>query len=82
MLYSPGTENWLKILSRYIDQSQGSLDWLSATVERGDWDVYQASVMIAAGVLDLGGDLFWAYTDYTKTGLHDTSVLYDNWLNG
>jgi len=66
----------------YIDQSQGSLDWLSTTVERGDWDVYQTSIMVAAGVLNFGDDLFWAHTEYTKIGLHDTSLLYDNWLSG
>lgn len=67
---------------RYIDQSQGSQDWLGATVERGDWDVYQTSVTVATGILDLGDDLFWAYTEYTRAGLYDTSLLYDNWLNG
>lgn len=69
-------------LFSYIDQSRGSLDWLSATVERGDWDIYQASIVVAAGVLDFGEDLSWTYTEYTRTGLHDTSLLYDNWLNG
>jgi len=67
---------------RYIDQYQGSLDWPSTTVERGDWDVYQTSVMIAAGLLDLEDDLFWVYTEYTKTTSYDTSLFYDNWLNG
>ena len=67
---------------RYIDQYQGSLDWPSTTVERGDWDVYQISVMTAAGLSDLEDDLFWVYTEYTKTGSYDTSLFYDNWLNG
>lgn len=40
------------------------------------------SVMTAAGALELEDDLSWAYTEYTKTGSHDTSLLYDNWLNG
>lgn len=38
--------------------------------------------MVAAGVLNLGDDLFLAYTEYTRAGLHDTSLLYDNWLSG
>ena len=67
---------------RYIDQYQGSLDWPSTTVEKGDWDVYQTSVFTAAGVSDPEDDLFWTYNEYTKIGSHDTSLLYDNWLNG
>lgn len=39
------------------------------------------SVMVAAGASDLEDDLFWVYTECTKTGSHDTSLLYDNWLN-
>jgi len=38
--------------------------------------------MVAAGSPDLEDDLFWVYTEYTKTGSHNTSLLYDNWLNG
>jgi hypothetical protein len=72
----------LKSSFRYIDQYQGSLDWPSATVERGDWDVYQTSVMVAAGASVLEDDLFWVYTEYTQMGSHNTSLLYDNWLNG
>lgn len=71
-----------KVFSRYIDQYQGSLDWLGATVERGDLDVYQTSIMVAAGASGVEDDLFWMYAEYTKIGSHDTSLLYDNWLNG
>lgn len=66
----------------YIDQYQGSLDWLGATVERGDWDVYHTSIMVAAGMSEPGDDLFWVYTEYTKAGSHNTSLFYDDWLNG
>ena len=73
---------YLKCIFRYIDQYQGSLDWPSATVERGDWDVYQTSIMVAAGAPVLEDDLFWAYTEYMQTGSHNTSLLYGSWLNG
>lgn len=51
-------------------------------MERGDFDVYQTSIMTAAGASDVEDDLFWEYTEYTKIGSHDTSLLYDSWLNG
>lgn len=70
------------VFFRYIDQCQGSLDWPSSTVERGDWDVYQTSITVAGEVLGQEDDLSWAYMEYTKIGSYDTSLLYDNWLNG
>ena len=73
---------YFKNIFRYIDQYQGSLNLPSATVERGDWDVYQTSVMVAAGTLVVEDDLSWVYTEYTQIGSHDTSLLYNNWLNG
>jgi len=66
----------------YINQYQGSLDWPSATVERGDWDVYQGSVMAGDGALVLEDDLFWVYSEYMQTGSHNTTLLYGSWLNG
>jgi hypothetical protein len=73
---------YLKSFFRYIDQYQGSLDWLSATVERGDWGVYQASVMVAAEIQVLEDDPLGVYTEYMQTGSHNTSLLYGSWLNG
>lgn len=67
---------------RYIDQYQGSLNWPNATVERGDRDVYQNSVMVASGAPVLEDDLFWVYTEYMQTGSQNASLLYGSWLNG
>lgn len=54
------------------------MDWPSATVEKGDWEVYQASVMVADGAPVLEDDLFLAYTEYMQRG----PLPYDGWLNG